>query len=126
MPEAEWIKAFLQFGGFSVLAWLVWFLFTKWMPARDAEHAKLLIDREAANAKMMAEQRADFRAELANERQITAGIKDTFEKALQSVSDRHKDQMQAMWARIDQQTAQRDRRDEKITEALNKALDTKP
>jgi IS1 family transposase len=95
-----WIQAFLQFGGFAVLSWLVWYLFTKWMPKRDEEHARML---EA--------QRTDFRAELNNERQITERLKETFENSLTQIVEHHNDQLNAMWTRFD-------RRDQAITSSL--------
>lgn len=86
-------------GGSQLLisSWLIWYLFTRYLPRRDKEH------QDHLDA-----QRRDFQIEMAEERKVTIALKESFERNLTANNQSHADQMCDLWERFDKMLSKHD------------------
>lgn len=104
-PDLDWVKITIQIGGFGILSWLVWQLFTRTLPDLLKQHAESIKQKDA-----------EFAAAL-------QGLQKTFADTLANQREEHSRQMEQMWQRIDQLIEVRQNRDEQIVKAVQ---DLKP
>ena len=71
--EPSWIGSITQISAFGLVAWIVFFMFTKWLPSMQESAALQLKEQRDAHVAAMTK------------------VSDAHAKAMQDVSDSHKD-----------------------------------
>ena len=70
----DWIGSVTQISAFGLVAWIVFFMFTKWLPAIQAEHAVQLAEQRTSHAlaaKTLADAHAAAIAKMSDSNAVT-------------------------------------------------------